>query len=321
MVFASPATADVVDGAGTATCLPTSGTTFAIGSTTVTCSASDAAGNTASRVFNVSVRDTTPPALTVPTGISATATVGSGVPVTFSASATDAVDGSGPVLCSPASGSVFPVGVTTVRCAATDRAGNTGTAMFNVSVTLIEPPSTPDGRIYGIGHVDAGGKHHHFAFRVSEIGNHDFGRFEYWASESRFCGRDDDDHDHDRHRDGDYDRDYGRDHRKPPGRFEATSIPSAVFSDDPAFTPERRGRNAPPVDSVTFAGTGKWNGKPGYTFTATATDQGEPGRHRDTFSLVIKDTRGTIVARVSGDLDGGNIQSTQGRPPRTAWAR
>ena len=61
--------------------------------------------------------------------------------------------------------------------------------------------------------------------------------------------------------------------------------------------------------------------KPGYTFTATATDQGEPGRHRDTFSLVIKDARGTIVARVSGDLDGGNIQSTQGRPPRAAWAR
>ena len=70
----------------------------------------------------------------------------------------------------------------------------------------------------------------------------------------------------------------------------------------------------PRVDSVSFAGTGKWNGKPGYTFKVTATDQGEPGRRHDTFSLVIKDARGTIVASVSGDLDGGNIQSTRLRP-------
>jgi len=45
--------------------------------------------------------------------------------------------------------------------------------------------------------------------------------------------------------------------------------------------------------------------------TMIATDPGEPGRHEDTFSLVIKNSLGKIVAEVSGDLDGGNIQSTR----------
>ena len=98
-------------------------------------------------------------------------------------SGADAVDGTTPVTCSPASGSVFPIGVTTVRCTSTDRAGNTAAATFNVTVTFSPPPPTPDGRIYGIGHVDGNGKRHHFVFRVSEFGNVDFGRLEYWVSD------------------------------------------------------------------------------------------------------------------------------------------
>jgi hypothetical protein len=65
------------------------------------------------------------------------------------------------------------------------------------------------------------------------------------------------------------------------------------------------------VDTVSFAGSGKWNGKWGYSFVATATDRGEPGRGRDTFSLVIRDTAGNIVAELTGTLDAGNIQSTR----------
>lgn len=61
------------------------------------------------------------------------------------------------------------------------------------------------------------------------------------------------------------------------------------------------------MDSVAFTGAGKWNGKSGYTFDLRATDQGEPGRNRDTFWLIVKDSRGTIVASVSGKLDSGNI--------------
>jgi hypothetical protein len=50
------------------------------------------------------------------------------------ASATDNVNGTLIPVCNPASGSPFPIGTTTVRCTATDRAGNTGEASFDVTV-------------------------------------------------------------------------------------------------------------------------------------------------------------------------------------------
>lgn len=62
--YASPATSDVVDGAGTASCSPLSDSTFALGVTTVSCSKSDLAGNAADPVaFTVSVHDSTAPRL------------------------------------------------------------------------------------------------------------------------------------------------------------------------------------------------------------------------------------------------------------------
>lgn len=48
--------------------------------------------------------------------------------------ANDLVDGANDVTASPASGSMFPVGTTTVSLTATDAAGNTGTASFTVTV-------------------------------------------------------------------------------------------------------------------------------------------------------------------------------------------
>lgn len=252
--------------------------------------------------------DRTAPVVTVPANISVTTIVASGAAVTFDASAVDLVDGVTPTVCAPASGSTFPVGTTTVQCTASDQAGNTGSASFTVTVTLVAPPSTPDGRIYGTGYVNDQGKRHHFAFRVSEVGSRDYGRFEYWVKDGRLWSSDDDDYSQGRF--GDQDRDYGRDRRKPISQFEATSLTSVVFSNDPGFKPGRRVA-APRVDSVSFSGTGRWNGKAGYQFTVTATDQGEPGKRRDTFSLVIKDSAGRVVASVEGDIDRGNIQSTR----------
>ena len=52
----------------------------------------------------------------------------------YAASATDLVDGSVPVGCSPRSGSVFPAGTTTVTCTATDAHGNSTTGSFTVTV-------------------------------------------------------------------------------------------------------------------------------------------------------------------------------------------
>ena len=164
--------------------------------------------------------------------------------------------------------------------------------------------ATLEGRMFGFGGVDEGHTRNRFLFRVSERNTRDYGRLEFWSTDDR--NDDDDDGDCD----GDHDRDYGRNHHNVRLRFESTAISSVTFSDDPAFTPGS-GRRQPTVDSVVFAGAGKWNGKSGYTFEVRATDQGEPGRNRDTFSLVVKDSRGTIVASVSGKIDSGNIQSTR----------
>src|SRR2546428_10150669 len=51
------------------------------------------------------------------------------------------VSGNVPVLCSPASGSTFPLGTTTVNCSAKDAAGNVGTASFKIAVQDTTPPT------------------------------------------------------------------------------------------------------------------------------------------------------------------------------------
>jgi hypothetical protein len=56
------------------------------------------------------------------------------VRVTYTVNAVDAVDGSVPVSCQPASGSRFKIGRTLVRCSATDNSANTQTATFTVIV-------------------------------------------------------------------------------------------------------------------------------------------------------------------------------------------
>jgi hypothetical protein len=58
----------------------------------------------------------------------------SGANVTFTATALDVVDGARPVKCSPASGSKFKVGTTTVNCSASDTSGNTATGTFAVVI-------------------------------------------------------------------------------------------------------------------------------------------------------------------------------------------
>jgi hypothetical protein len=69
------------------------------------------------------------------------ATGSTGAVVSYSISAADGVDGSVPVDCSPASGSLFPLGTTTVNCSATDLTGNPTGATFLVSVEDTTAPS------------------------------------------------------------------------------------------------------------------------------------------------------------------------------------
>jgi hypothetical protein len=60
VTYAATAT-DLVSGAVVPVCSPASGTTFAIATTTVNCTATDARGNSASGSFTVKVQDTTAP--------------------------------------------------------------------------------------------------------------------------------------------------------------------------------------------------------------------------------------------------------------------
>jgi hypothetical protein len=138
--FAATAS-DIVDGAITPTCSASSGDTFPLGSTLVSCTATDAAGNSASGSFTISVVDTTPPAITVPADVTAEATGPSGAAVTFATSASDIVDGAITPTCSSPSGDTFPLGSSTVTCSATDAAGNTGTASFTITVVDTTPPT------------------------------------------------------------------------------------------------------------------------------------------------------------------------------------
>jgi len=138
--WVDPSAVDAIDGPRPVTCLPASGSLFPLGVTPVVCSASDNAGNIGSASFTVTVRDTTPPMVTVPGPMTVEATSPFGRFVVFSASAVDMVSGPRPVTCLPASGSLFPLGVTAVTCSAVDLLGNVGSASFTVTVGDTTPP-------------------------------------------------------------------------------------------------------------------------------------------------------------------------------------
>ena len=149
VVVFSASASDLVDGPVQVDCLPTSGSTFPLGGTTVNCSAEDAAGNSASGSFLITVQDTTPPELTLPDDIIEEATGPGGAVVNFVAAATDLVDGSVSVICNPISGSTFALGTATVECSATDNTSNTATGTFDVTVEDTTPPTLtlPDDMI------------------------------------------------------------------------------------------------------------------------------------------------------------------------------
>ncbi len=150
--FAVTAT-DTVSGVLAPECDAASGDTFPLGVTTVTCTATDDDGNVGTAQFTVTVVDTTAPVLTVPDAVAASTTDPAGTAVAFTATSLDLVDGARAVSCTPASGAVFPIGVTTVTCSVVDAAGNRADASFTVTVGLqvvvaphpspATPPSAP----------------------------------------------------------------------------------------------------------------------------------------------------------------------------------
>ena len=131
---------DLVDLAVGPDCTPPSGSLFPVGTTMVTCTATDASGNVASGSFSVTVWDVTPPLLTLPADVRVDelpAGSGSAVVIFDQPSAVDAVDGGVPIDCTHASGDLFPVGETAIECTAIDVAGNAAVGTFAVAVIAV----------------------------------------------------------------------------------------------------------------------------------------------------------------------------------------
>jgi hypothetical protein len=106
---------------------------YPIGITTVTWTATDAAGNISAARQLITVVDNTAPTISGVVNLVVNATMPSGAVVTFAPVASDNV-GVSSVSCSPASGSVFPIGQTSSTCTATDAAGNQSSTTFTITV-------------------------------------------------------------------------------------------------------------------------------------------------------------------------------------------
>lgn len=132
VALGSAAANDSVDG----TLTPTADNSgpFAIGTHTITWSATDAASNVGSATQLVTVQDTTPPVLTVPADVAVISDVAIAADI-GSATATDIFT---PVTVTNNAPAIFPVGVTTVTWTATDVNDNASTA--NQTVTVEVPP-------------------------------------------------------------------------------------------------------------------------------------------------------------------------------------
>ncbi|WP_437653775.1 DNRLRE domain-containing protein [Sorangium sp. So ce1182] len=127
---------DDVDGAVPVICTTPEGSTLPIGVTIVHCYALDATGNLDYGTFAVIVEDTRAPVLSIPGSMTVQPEGPWGAELAFTAVALDAVDGPVAVSCSPAPGTVLPVGLTTVTCSATDAAGNAASASFEVDIPV-----------------------------------------------------------------------------------------------------------------------------------------------------------------------------------------
>ena len=126
----------------TVSCTPASGSFFDVGTTTVTCTATDDAGNQSSCSFEITVEDTEPPTIMCPVDITQDNDPGEcGAFVNYPDPTVSDNCPDVTVSCTPASGSFFDVGTTTVTCTATDDAGNQSSCSFEVTVEDTEPPT------------------------------------------------------------------------------------------------------------------------------------------------------------------------------------
>lgn len=111
------------------------------GVTELTYSATDVAGNVSAPQALTVRLDATAPVFAGVTDLTVPASGPDGAVVSYPVTATDGLGGTVTTVCTPASGSTFPVGTTPVTCTATDQAGNRATAGFAVTVTAVAAPA------------------------------------------------------------------------------------------------------------------------------------------------------------------------------------
>jgi hypothetical protein len=111
------------------------------GNNAVLFTATDASGNSASALANITVLDAIAPTMTCPANISTTATSASGRVVSYATpTATDNCSSATVTrIAGPASGSVFPIGTTTVTYKAVDPSGNSTNCSFTITVSGLAP--------------------------------------------------------------------------------------------------------------------------------------------------------------------------------------
>ena len=112
---------------------------FPLGETIVTWTATDASGNKSTATQKVTVKDTTPPAITAPPDVTVEQSNRNGTAVSLGAPIVSDVCDANPVVRNDAP-TVFPLGRTVVTWTATDVAGNRAVATQQVLVVDTTPP-------------------------------------------------------------------------------------------------------------------------------------------------------------------------------------
>ncbi len=121
-----------------------SGSAFPLGTTTNTFVVTDAAGNTATCSFDVTITDTESPMISCPMDVTQGNDVGLCTGVVTYATPVGVDNCSGSMTTQTAglaSGSAFPLGTTTNTFVVTDAAGNTAMCSFDVTITDTESPT------------------------------------------------------------------------------------------------------------------------------------------------------------------------------------
>jgi hypothetical protein len=142
---------------------------FPLGSTTVTVTATDTAGNSASDEVVVNVVDITSPSVVACADVNVEQETADGTEVTLSATVSDICDASPEVTWSHGPKAVFPLGSTTVTVTATDTAGNSASDEVVVNVVDETPPSVDAGSDITFEQATAAGTEVTLSATVSDI--------------------------------------------------------------------------------------------------------------------------------------------------------